>query len=50
MVLSYRYDIFNAHEKGFFMVYGLLISVTAAMFIVFYIDTRQKIRQHSRRK
>ncbi len=32
------------------MVYGFLISVTIAMLAVFFIDTRQKIRQHSRRK
>jgi len=32
------------------MVYGFLISVILAMFVVFYIDTRQKIRHHSGRK
>ena len=32
------------------MVYGFLASMTIAMIVVFYIDTRQKIHQHSRRK
>jgi hypothetical protein len=32
------------------MVYGILTSTVIAMFVVFYIDTRQKIRQHSNRK
>ncbi len=32
------------------MAYGTLISVTLAMLVVFIIDTRQKIRQHSQRK
>ncbi len=50
MVHSYPGDTVKAYEKGIFMVYGFLISVTIAMVVVFYIDTRQKIRQHSRKK
>jgi hypothetical protein len=32
------------------MATGILISVTVAMLAVFVIDTREKIRQHSRNK
>ncbi len=32
------------------MVYGFLVSTIAAMIVVVFIDTRQKIRQHARRK
>jgi hypothetical protein len=37
-------------RKDAHMAYGTLISVTLAMLVVFVIDTRNKIRQHSQRK
>jgi hypothetical protein len=42
--------MFKARGEGVSMEYGLLISSVIAMFVVFVIDTRQKIRQHTHRK